>query len=144
MRHIDTTRFGTLEIDEERIIHFSEGLLGFSDSRDFIILEHKPDSPFCWMQSVEAPELAFVLANPFLIKKDYLEALSSKERDALADTDQKNIIVLVIATIPPGDAQNTTVNLLGPLVINMKTRQGKQVIFANSGYSHCHSLLNHS
>jgi flagellar assembly factor FliW len=141
MHRIKTSRFGPLEIDEDCVIHFPEGLLGFSDCRDYIILEHKPDSPFCWMQSIDTPELAFVLSNPFMIKSDYLEALSPDEMKLLPEMDHQNVIILTIATIPPGDARKMTVNLLGPLIINTESRQGRQAVLANSGYSHCYAVF---
>ena len=79
MVNIKTTRFGEVEIDENCAIHFPDGLLGFQEQKDYIILEHKPDSPFCWLQSWTSPDLAFVITNPFLVKNNYLEDLSPDE-----------------------------------------------------------------
>ena len=137
---VETVRFGPLEVKEERIIHFPDGLLGFPENKDFFIKDHKPGSPFLWLQSVDAPELAFVVTNPFLIKPDYLENLSPGERAFFSSENGKILTVFVLVTIPPGQVQNMTVNLLGPLVIDIESRTGRQVILPNSGYHHRHSL----
>ena len=137
---IETARFGVLEVEEGRIIHFPEGLLGFPENKHFFIREHKPNSPFVWLQSVNSPELAFVIINPFLVKPDYLENLSPGERAHFNSENGNHLTVFVLVTIPPGQIQNMTVNLLGPLVINTESMTGRQVILPHSGYNHRHPL----
>lgn len=139
---IDTTRFGQIEIDQERIIHFPQGLLGFPDHKDYVVFEHKPDSPFCWLQSLDSPELAFVLTNPFHFNEQYLEDISSEDKKSLPKENGANLVVFALVTIPPGKVQKMTVNLLGPLFIDAETRTGRQVILASTGYSHHHPLIN--
>jgi flagellar assembly factor FliW len=140
MKNIDTTRFGEIEIDESQAVHFPEGLLGFPENKDFIIMEHRPGSPFLWLQSLTSPELAFVMTNPFLIKKDYLK--NEPEKETLMKSEEGNdTIIFSLVTIPQGKAEKTTVNLLGPIVIDTKSRKARQVILANSGYSHCHPMI---
>ena len=134
MKKIETSRFGEIEIEKKRIITFPEGLIGFPDEKEYAILEHKPGSPFYWLQSTEQPELAFVMTNPFLLKQDYLQDLLPDEAIHFETKNGADIVVFVLITIPPGDINNMTANLLGPLIIDSETRQGKQVILANSGY----------
>ena len=141
MLTINTTRFGEMELEENRVIYFPEGLLGFLEYKKYVILEHKPDSPFCWLQSVELPSLAFVMINPFMVKNDYLEKLSPDEKRFFSKENGDETIVFTIVTIPPGKVEEMTVNLLGPLVIDVKTRTGRQVILNNSGYNHRHPLM---
>lgn len=138
MTTIKTTRFGELKIDQEGVIHFPEGLLGFQDNKDYVILEHREDSPFCWLQSMNSPELAFVLTNPLIVMKEYLENLSSDEKKLFKTENGGNPIIFALVTIPPGEVEKMTVNLLGPLVIDAASRTGRQVILVNSGYSHHH------
>ena len=140
MKHINTTRFGEIEIDESQTIHFPEGLLGFPENKDFIIMEHRPGSPFLWLQSLTSPELAFVMTNPFLIKKDYLKNIPEEEI-LMKSEEGTNTIIFSLVTIPQGKVEKTTVNLLGPIVIDTKSRKARQVILANSGYSHCHPMI---
>ena len=137
---IKTTRFGEIEIDESRAVHFSEGIVGFPDDNKYIVLEHKPESPFMWLQSLTSPGLAFVIMNPFLVYPDYLKDISPEEENDLKPGSNKNVMVFTIVTIPNGRAEESTVNLLGPVIIDPEIKEGKQVILANSGYNHRHPL----
>ncbi len=141
MNTINTTRFGEIEADESQAIHFADGLPGFHDRRDFIILEHKPGSPFLWLQSMDAPDLAFVMINPFLMKSDYLQDISPEEEALLKNETDDEIIVFSLVTIPRGEVKKATVNLMGPIVVESKSRRARQVILANSGYSHCQQMI---
>lgn len=141
MKNIKTTRFGEIEIDESRAIQFPDGLLGFPEHKDYIILEHKPGSPFLWLQSISVPGLAFVMINPFLVKNDYLNDLSSEEEALFKQKKDNEIVVYALVTIPNGKAGTATVNLLGPIVIDPASRSARQIILANSGYSHCFPLI---
>jgi flagellar assembly factor FliW len=141
MSTFKTTRFGEIEVDESRAIHFADGLPGFHDKRDFIILEHKPGSPFLWLQSMDTPDLAFVMINPFLMKSDYLQDLSPEEEALLKNKNDDEIIVFSLVTIPRGQVEKATVNLMGPIVVESKSRNARQVILANSGYSHCQQMI---
>ena len=137
----NTFRFGDIEIDERLLIRFPAGLLGFPEQKDYAILEHGKGSPFYWLQSLDAPDLAFVMTNPFLIKEDYLEKLPDEEKSLLCGSEHDEIVVFVLVTVPRGKAGQSTVNLMSPLVISTKSKTGNQVILLNSGYSHCHPLI---
>ena len=138
--NIKTTRFGDVAIDETRTLHFPEGLLGFPEQKDYVLLEHKSDSPFFWLQSVDRPDLAFILTNPFLLDKDYLKNLSPNEEILFQCREGDSVSVFVLVTIPPGKVEEMTVNLLGPVVVEAEARVGRQVVIPNSGYSHRHPL----
>ncbi len=137
---IKTTRFGEMEIDNGRVIHFPEGMIGFPDHRNFVLLEHKPGSPFMWLQSTEDPDLAFVLINPYRMKSDYLEDLPHDERARVLGENGRSPLILAVVTIPRGEAHRATANLLGPLVIDVEKRTGRQVILAGSAYQTRHPL----
>ena len=141
MLTVKTSRFGDVEVKENRSGHFPDGLLGFPERKDFVILDHKPDSPFFWLQSMDVPELAFVMTDPFLVKNDYLGDLSPSEKIFFERGNRDEIIVFTLVTIPPGEVERMTVNLLGPLVIDAQSRIGKQIILANSGYDHRHPMM---
>jgi len=136
--NIETTRFGNVAIDETKIIHFPEGLLGFPEQKDYVLLEHKSDSPFFWLQSVDRPDLAFILTNPFFLDKDYLKNLSPNEETLFQCREGDSVSVFALVTIPPGKVEEMTVNLLGPVVVETEARVGRQVVIPNSGYSHRH------
>ena len=141
MLTINTTRFGEMEINENRVIHFPEGLLGFLEYKKYVILEHKSNSPFCWLQSIDLPNLAFVVINPLMVKNDYLEKVFPDEKQFFSSENGDDTIVFAIVTIPPGKAEEMTVNLLGPLIIDVGSKIGRQVILNNSGYNHRHPLI---
>lgn len=141
MLNVKTTWFGEINIDGKRVIQFPEGLLGFSEQKNYVILEHKPGSPLLWLQSTTAPYLAFVITDPFPVKKDYLKDLQDVEKRIFKGMEDGRVIVLVIVTIKQDNINPVTMNLMGPLVIDAKTQIGRQVILEKSGYSHRHPLI---
>lgn len=140
---IETTRFGTVEIPEEKVISTPHGLLGFPDKGRFCIFQQKEGSPFFWYQSLDDPALAFVMTNPWLFKPDYqvdLEpAIQAMGWDGKAD--QVPLKCYVILTIPRGAPERMTANLMGPLVLNPSTREAVQIVLSNETYSHQYPLL---
>ena len=138
---IATKHFGEIGVREDQIITFSPGLLGFTELHRYILIEHGQDSPFLWLQCVDDPAIAFVVLDPAHIVPDYQpgppEAVL-KQVEALTPADLK---VLVILTIPPGRPQDMTANLLGPVLINLQTRRGKQLVLERSPYSHQHRVM---
>ena len=101
---IKTTRFGTITIEEEKIISMPFGMLGFPDVRRFVMLQHKEDSPFFWYQSVDDPILAFVIMSPFLFKPDYNVDVENvlKELSWNEEEKQNNLELYVVVNIPRG------------------------------------------
>ena len=136
--NLETTRFGNVEIDDDRVINFSSGLLGFSSYSKFVLLQPDEQGVFFWLQSTEAPDLAFVVTDPALwitayqanIRKDQMEELGMNE---LADAQ-----VLVIVNKRD---DSITSNLQGPLVINVQGRIGMQLVLADKRWSTRHELL---
>jgi len=133
---IETSRFGTVDLRDARVIHIPSGLLGFPEDKRYVLLEHKKGSPFLWFQSVDNSGLAFVLIDPLLVKPDYEIEIGPEDmgelelRDAPADVQ-----TLVLVTITSGEKVELTANLLGPIVINTKKRLGKQIILGEGKYS---------
>lgn len=131
---IQTTRFGELEIREEDIYTFPEGLLGFSHVKKFVVVENPSGGPFLWLQAVEHPAIAFVITNPLLIKPDYTVAVKKEELAVIKLERSEDGEVHVILTVP-SDPLKTTANLMGPLVFNVKERLGKQIVLSDVGYT---------
>ena len=140
---INTTRFGLLDLREDRLIHMPNGMLGFPQRRNFIILEHGPKSPFLWYQSVDDGALAFVIANPRLFKPDYTvnleDTLGAMAWNGNGNGDHLELYIVV--NIPKGHPEKMTGNLIGPLLINSKACQAVQIIITDSSYSHNYPLL---
>lgn len=128
MIELKNTRFGDLEFDEQDIINLAEGLLGFPLSQRFVLFPYGEDSPFFWLQSVDEPEVAFLVVNPFQFFADLEYAIGDEEVAGLqlADSDDAEIFTLV--TIPEGRPEEMRTNLAGPVLVNVANRQGKQLL----------------
>lgn len=133
------TRLGALKIEEKDIINFSVGLLGFSDYHRYVLVEQK-EGFFNFLQSVDEPDLTFVLMLPELVCDDYSVKLNQEEIDLLKLTSPEDGRVYGIVTIPDNLAE-MTVNLQAPLVINMKEKQGAQIVVTESSYHTKHNVL---
>ncbi len=132
---IDTVRFGEVEVEENRVIHFVEPILGFEKSLRYVILDHAEDSPFKWLQSADEPELAFVVTNPKFFGVDYEFELSDELAGRLTLEAAEDALVVTIVNIPQEDPGKMTTNLLGPVVINQKLRKAMQIVLTETGYS---------
>lgn len=140
---IMTRKFGEIEIDEQKILFMPEGLPGFPGFERFVLMEDLKSAPFCWLQSVEAPNLALVVMSPFIFKPDYdidLEAFIASRKWKGIKT--KDLLIYVVINISEGEKdKKITANLIGPIVINPKTNEAVQVIMPNSAYSHQYNVL---
>lgn len=138
---VKTRNFGSIEVLSDQIIYLEPGLLGFTQYRRYVLIEHHQEAPFLWLQCLDKADLAFVVIDPQSLLPDYQPgALAQAKRD-LAVECPEDLKVLVILTIPPGKPQEMTANLMGPVVINLKTRQGRQLIVEESQYSHKHRVF---
>lgn len=125
---LNTKHFGEIEIKDDRIITFEEGLLGFEDIKRYtIILNPEDNIPFHWLQSVDEPNLAFVITNPFLFKEDYSFDIPDKVVDQLEIKDKEDVAVFSIAVVPE-NMEEMTINLRGPIIINSEQQKGKQIV----------------
>lgn len=138
---IDSTRFGRIEVDEEAVITFSQGLFGFENYRRFVVLCLDDKSPFRWLQSMEEPSLAFVVIEPRHFMPDYAPTISDADAEALGLNEETPYLIFVVVTIPPGKPEQMTANLMGPIIVNAATRTARQVIVEDECYSTKHSIL---
>lgn len=131
---IHSTRLGAIEISEEQIIHFPQGLVGFSNEKNFAYIALQEEGPFAFLQSVNRPELAFLVADPFVFFMDYEFELEDHLAEELAiGSENKPLIITIISLIDK--PENMTANLLAPLVINQQTRQGIQIVLDHYRYT---------
>lgn len=138
---INTEVFGEIQIDKDKIIKFKEGLLGFEEEKEFAIINmEEVDSPFQWLQSVNTPELTFIITNPFYAFPDYEFTISKKVQEKLEIEDENDIAIYSIVVIPK-DMEKMTANLLGPIIINIDKKLGKQVILDDNRYSTKHFIF---
>lgn len=138
---IKTKNFGELEIKEEDIIIFSDGIPGFEGLNKYIIIENPDkDVPFNWLQCVEDVDLAFVIINPFIFKEDYEFDLPQNAIEKLHIKSHEDINIYSIVIIPE-DVSKMTANLAAPIVINHVEKRGKQILLQDSVYSKKHLIL---
>ena len=129
---VATERFGELDVDEERVLTFPEGLAGFPAAKQFTLVEVEGNEAFLWLQSIDDPALAFLTTVPWPFFPDYEPELPDLDQELLALEDAGDALVLCLLTVRR-DAREVTANLLGPLVVNQRTRTGRQVVLAESG-----------
>ena len=139
---IRTTRFGEVEVEDGHIVTMPEGVIGFSEYRKYALLDHSPESPFKWFQSVEIPDLAFAVIDPFPFVPDYKVDLRKSDLAFLDAEDSSHTLILVFVSIKR-ETSSVTANLLGPLVINLRNFKGKQVVLSDSPYSSSYDILQH-
>jgi flagellar assembly factor FliW len=136
---IHTLKFGDLEVPEDKILMFKEGLPGFPQIRRFIVLELDEIKPFQYLQAVDDPPITLFVINPFLVDTTYEFRLSEAEMANMNSKNSSDLAVYAVATIPE-NPNEATINLMAPIVINEKERCGKQVILHDSKYSIKHPL----
>jgi flagellar assembly factor FliW len=130
-----------VEIKESDILKFEQGLPGFEEEKQFILIPME-GTPFSILQSVATIELAFVTADPFVFFKEYDFELSALVQEQLHIGKSSDVLVRVIVTVSePFD--KSTANLQAPIIINQKSNAGKQVVLTDSRYQTRH-LLNES
>lgn len=135
---IETTRFGPVEIDESRIVHFREGILGFPKHQRFALIQTSTDPVFFWLQSVDDPGLAFVVCDPLAFESDYAAPIRQDDVEALRMKDASDCQVLIIVNKHDG---HLTGNLLGPIVIGASSLMGRQLVLSDKRYSTRHRLM---
>jgi flagellar assembly factor FliW len=141
MRKIYTSRFGEIEVDETKIVHFKDGIPAFEDEHEFVILPYEEESPYYFMQSLQSPDLAFLLTIPFLFFNDYSFEIDDATIKELEIKNQDDVFYYSMITIPNGSVRYMTANLLAPIVINGENMKAKQIVLGNSNYMTKHRLF---
>ncbi len=135
---VRTTRFGTVNIAEDRVITFPKGLLGFANHTRFCLLEPSDDACFFWLQSVEDPNLAFVVTDPALFIKEYSVPIRPEQMTELkiGAIDDAQVFVIVNKV-----DHTLTANLQGPLIISTLGRVAEQMVLAEKRWTTRHPIL---
>ena len=130
---VQSTRFGELEVSDEQILDFPQGLLGFPEEKRFALMEYKPDSPFYFLQSLADPDLTFLMINPFAFFNDYEFDMDDALMAEIGVTADNPPTVFNIATVKDTIA-NMTVNLAGPVLVNMRDRKAAQWVIEKTQF----------
>jgi flagellar assembly factor FliW len=121
-----TRPYGEIDLDERQLITLPWGLLGFEDLRRWALLD-AAQPPFYWLQSLERSEIAFVLIDPRQFRPDYEPGADPAELAGLEIGSDEEQLVFAIVTIP-AESERMSANLQGPLVVNRRSRVGRQVV----------------
>ncbi|MDP8246462.1 MAG: flagellar assembly protein FliW [Candidatus Hinthialibacter antarcticus] len=140
MIEFETTRFGSITIPETDVLDLPEGLVGFNLYHRFTILKDPEQEPFLWLQSLNEPDLAFVVVNPFLFFPGYEIKVKNSDLASIGLDDLAKAEVLTIVTIPTNPMDLTT-NLRGPMVVNVEDKVAKQFVLIDDRYNTKHFLL---
>lgn len=138
---IKTSRFGEIEIDEELCFEMVNPILGYEDEKKFILIEHRENSNFKWFQSIKTPELAFAVTFAGFFGIDYSFELPDDVQELLKIAKSEDILSLNIVVIPHENPKASTINLLAPLVFNINTRKGAQIILSDPNFKIDHPLF---
>lgn len=132
--NITSQRFGALEIDEEQVLKFPQGVIGFPQEREFVLVPHNATGFLAWLQSAKTPELALPVVSAHAFGEKYPDVdMGSAISDANLGGTPEDLALMVVLCAPQG--QPATVNLLAPIVVNAATRRGAQVILEGSRFS---------
>ncbi|MDO9042906.1 MAG: flagellar assembly protein FliW [Desulfocapsaceae bacterium] len=126
------TRFGEVEYDPENLLIFPAGLIGFPTLHSFIVMPNRKEGPLFWIQSVDDPDIAFVLTDPTNFFPSYEVIPDNAERSSLQINQEDECYILVVVTVPPD--QKITLNLAAPIMFTPKTNRAIQVILENTEY----------
>jgi len=129
---INTSRFGQIEVDDQRVITFPKGLLGFPSFKQYVLIQPADDSYFYWMQSIQTPDLAFVITDPSLFVSSYRVPIKPDQMSDLGIESIDDAQVFVIVN-KRGDL--LTGNLQGPLVVHAERKIGVQMVLADRRYT---------
>lgn len=133
---INTKAFGEIEISEDKIITFEKGIIGFPDLKKFTLLhdeERGTSAGIRFLQSLDEPNFALPVMDPLVVKPDYDPTVEDELLTDMGSLSDENILVLVTVTVP-SDLTKMTVNLQGPIVINVDERKACQLIVEGATY----------
>ncbi len=131
---IITKLFGEIEVDEDKMINFPRGIIGFPDLTDFLLVhDSESEGGIRWMQSIQEPAFAMPVIDPLIVMPDYNPSIEDDLLQPLGNITDENTLVLVTITVPH-DLEKMTVNLKAPIVINGENRKANQIITEDEQY----------
>lgn len=133
---VNTRIFGEIDIQEDKIINFPGGIIGFPDLTDFALIhdaERDSQTPIKWLQSMQEPAFAMPVMDPLRVVADYNPMVEDELLKPIAITDPESVFVLVTLTVPK-TVEDMSINLQAPIVINSDTKKACQVIVDTEKY----------
>lgn len=132
---IVTKIFGEIAIDEDKIITFPSGIVGFPELTEFTLIHDIDKGPGAihWLQSLQEPAFAMPVMNPLIVCDEYNPEVDDELLRGIGTMEEEELLVLVTVTIP-GDLSKMSVNLQGPIIVNVEEKKACQVIVEGNAY----------
>lgn len=137
---VESLTLGSIEVDQQDIITFEAGLPGFEQLHLFVMLHPDPAMPFSYLQSTEDVTVSLLAVNPFAFYPQYDFKLAESVQEELGIETEQDVAVLSVVTLKE-QLEQSTLNLIAPIIINTRTKMGRQIILTNSSYQHRHPLI---
>lgn len=134
---VKTRFFGEVDIEDEKILTFDNGIMGFEDMKRWTLIydiEKGSEGPISWFQSLDMAELALPVINPYTVTAIYEPVVEDELLKPLGEFKDEELVTLLTITIPSEDPSKTTANFRAPILINPVNRKGIQVIVNNEDY----------
>ncbi|NEU30257.1 flagellar assembly protein FliW [bacterium LRH843] len=138
--NIHTKYQGQIEINEDQVITFENGIPAFENETGFVLLPFDEKTPFFVLQSTKSVEVAFIIVNPFQFVPGYQVKLPDATIEQLAIEKEEDVATFVMLTVREPFTE-TTANLQAPVIINVAKQKGKQLLMSDSSYTTRHSIF---
>ncbi len=137
-----TKHFGEIQLDENKIIIFEEGIPGFENNKKYLLLSETEEAGelFCWLQSVDNGDIAFAMMDVYKVLPDYAPTIEDGDLEQIGSTSASDRVLYNIVVMPE-DIKEMTVNLKAPVIINTVNKRGKQVVVLNDAYGVKHNIF---
>jgi len=130
IHRVRTDLFGPLHLADEQIVHFDDGVPGFAQCKRWVLIDGAKGGT-AWLQSADNPALAFLLVDPFVVFEGFTADVGPHEVRRLGAIDPSQLAVFSIVTLPQKGQDDATANLQAPVVINVRSRKGAQVLLGD-------------
>ena len=133
---VKTKFFGAVELDDNKILEFPNGIIGFEDFKKYAILydeDGEGETRISWLQSLEEPALALPVIDPLAIVPEYAPMIEDELLKPLGDPADEDLLFLLAMTVP-SDMTKVTANMKAPFIINAAACKGAQIIVDNADY----------
>lgn len=140
---LKTEKLGELSYNKEDIIRFDDGIVGYEELKQFVLVNFPDCRPFEWLVSVDNPVVAFPVINPIPLFTDYDPLKAVDDVSALEINDKEKVEIFCVVNIGE-DSSNVTINLKGPILINMENNKGKQFVLTEDFYALHYPLVQKS
>lgn len=131
---IPSEKLGEIEIDESSIINFVSPIIGFEQIKQYVIVKLSQNDKFSWLQSVNNDSVTFPITVPQAFDIEYTFEIDDNNQKLLNLNDANDLLTFNIVNIPLNRPEDATINLLAPIVVNIKENIGAQLILSGSNH----------